>query len=144
MPRKQKNLTGSGPSKAPLEAKRQLTRITPELIERMREDIVSQRIPVERTTISDDLQRGLHVMFRKTGHVSFHIHHERGDIRAYMIVGHYPEGSDRKAGQAAIDDARNLADTIVRLADMGVDVTDGLYPRLFRELREKGLNWRPK
>jgi hypothetical protein len=42
-----------------------------------------------------------------------------------------------------IKEARELTKTIRALAEKGIDIQDGLLPRLLRELKAWGTRWRP-
>lgn len=142
--RKSLRLTKAGSRRPPDEPE---TRFTVENISRLREDIMSQRIPLNRTSISDDRITGLKALISKSGNVSFNVHYAVGDERPYMLVGHFPEpdevDKDPESAQEAIDTARSRAHTIRELARQGIDVQEGLHRRLLREIDERGTKWRP-
>jgi hypothetical protein len=130
-------------SPTPGSGERGRSKFTPETLQALRNDVVTGRIPLAKVSISDDIQDGLRALIRKTGLITFHAHYTVGDERPYIKVGHYPMEDDKKAGQATIDDARQVTKTIRSLGDMGIDVQLGLHERLLRELRNKGTKWRP-
>lgn len=110
------------------------SRFSADTIEALVEDLKAQRIPLDRITITDEQQPGLRALIRKTGEVTFHMQYKVRDSRPSILLGPYPK--------MKISEARGLAATIEALADKGIDVQDGLYDRLMRELKQQGVNWR--
>ncbi len=108
---------------------------SPKVFEALAQDLSSGRVPLPRVTITDPMTVGLRAIIRNTGLVSFHVHYEIGDSRPFMKIGDHP--------QMTVNEARELTRTIRGLADMGIDVQEGLHDRLIRELKEKGMKWRP-
>lgn len=135
-------------SAKPLNSVAATSRFSPDTIDKLAADLKAGRLGVrDKVIISDDRQTGLRAIVRASGNISFHVHYNMGDARPYMLVGHYPDAPERKrnakAAQEAIDDARGIAETVRKLADMGIDPQDGLHERLLRELRSQGTDWRP-
>jgi hypothetical protein len=93
------------------------------------------RLKVDKLAFSDDVQHGLRAIVRKTGTITLHAHYEIGDSRPMLKVGDIPGST--------IAEARKLTKTIRALAAKGIDVQDAMLPRLLRELKEQGENWRP-
>lgn len=103
--------------------------------EALADDLKSKRIPLDRVTVSDDMQTGLRVIIRNTGLVSFHVQYDIDGSRPYLKLGDHPD--------MTVPEARSLAATVRTLADHGIDPQAGLHERLVRELKEKGARWRP-
>jgi hypothetical protein len=121
--------SGSAPSK----------KFTPERLEAFARDLKSQRVPLERQQMSDDIVVGLRAMIHKTGLIAFHVSYYVGDKRPFIRIGTFNRDDP---DYISIDDAREVAKTIKALGEKGVDVQDGLHRRLVRELKEKGSAWR--
>jgi len=104
-------------------------------------DLSEGRIPLGRVTLSDDPKEdpnavsGLRAIIRGSGLISFHVQYEIEGSRPYLKLG--------DAEHMNLKEARELARTVRGLADMGIDVQAGLHERLVRELKEKGMKWRP-
>lgn len=116
------------------------TKFTAERLEAFARDLKSQRVPLERQTVSDDLVTGLRAVLHRSGRIAFHASYYVGEKRPFMILGTFHDPKD--PDYISLDDARDLTRTIKALGDRGVDVQDGLHRRLIRELKEKGTNWR--
>jgi hypothetical protein len=115
------------------------TKFTAERLEPFSKDLQSQRVPLERQQISDDMVVGLRAMVHKSGLIAFHVSYYVGDKRPFMRIGTFNKGDP---DFISIEDAREVAKTIKALGEKGIDVQDGLQRRLVRELKEKGTNWR--
>lgn len=115
------------------------SKFTPERLRAFTKDLVSQRVPLERQQISDDIVTGLRAICHKSGYIAFHVTYYVGDKRPYMKIGDFDESSP---DYLTIEEARELAKTIKALGDKGIDVQDGLMRRLINELQEKGTDWR--
>lgn len=100
------------------------------------EDLQTGRVPLDRVTVSDDVVPGLRAIIRKTGLVSYHVSYTTPDnSRPYLKIGDHPAMSLTKA--------RQIARTVLSLADKGIDPQAGLHERLIRELDQQGDKWRP-
>jgi len=110
-------------------------KFTIDTLEKLADDLQKGRIPLERVTITDEMQTGLRAIVRNTGGVSFHVNYDVDGSRPYLKLGEHPGMS--------IPEARRLAQIVRGLADLGIDPQAGLHERLIRELKEKGLKWRP-
>ena len=115
------------------------TKFTPERLEAFARDLKSQRVPLERQQISDDIVVGLRAMIHKTGLIAFHVSYYVGDKRPFIKIGDFNKDSP---DYISLDDAREVAKTIKALGEKGIDVQDGLQRRLIRELKDKGTSWR--
>lgn len=104
-------------------------------LEALADDLKKGRVPLDRVTVSDNLQPGLRAIIRNSGIIAFHVQYKVGDSRPYLKLGEYP--------QMSIIEARYLAKTVISLAESGIDVHAGLHDKLIRELKEKGDKWRP-
>ncbi len=123
------------PSHVPIYPKRKVS-FSGDIFDGLADDIKSGRIPLERVTVSDDMQMGLRAIIRNTGLISFHVQYPNTDgTRPYLKLGEHPAMS--------VKEARELAKTVIALAARGIDVQAGLHERLVRELKEKGERWRP-
>lgn len=108
-------------------------------------------LPRTKFQVTDTEGNGLRALIRISGSVSYHCHwliaggamHVDGDIedtddelksRPHLTIGHYPS--------TPVKEVRELAATIYKLGQMGVDVRLGLHYRLLRELKAKGIKWR--
>ena len=89
----------------------------------------------DRVRISDDQQPGLRIHVYKTGAVIFHAEYVVGITRALVKFGEWPDMS--------LQEAREITKIIRALAEKGIDVQDGFYPRLVRELKRDGVRWTP-
>jgi hypothetical protein len=114
-------------------------KFTAEKLEAFARDLKSQRVPLERQQISDDVVTGLRAVIHKTGLIAFHVSYYVGDKRPFMKIGEFNKESP---DYMSIEDAREIARTIKAIGERGVDVQDGLHRRLVRELQEKGTAWR--
>lgn len=103
-------------------------------------DLQTQRLPLERQQISDDMQIGLRAVVHKSGRIAFHVSYNVGDKRPFMFIGTFDDPEDPDF--ISIEDARHLAKTIRALGDKGIDVQSGLHRRLIKELKDKGTSWR--
>ena len=110
-------------------------KFTNETLEKLADDLQKKRVPLDRVTISDEMQVGLRAIIRNTGGITFHASYDIGGGRPYLKLGTYPE--------MTIKEARELTKTVRYLADMGIDPQEGLHDRLVRQLKEKGTRWRP-
>lgn len=119
---------------APATAK-EANNFTVDTFEKLAKDLESGRIPLDRVTVSDNMQTGLRAVIRNSGLISFHVQYDAADSRPYLKLGNHPE--------MTITEARGLARTVRTLAGKGIDVQEGLHERLVRELKEKGDRWRP-
>lgn len=100
------------------------------------DDMTTGRTPIDKVTLSDHDVIDLRVIIRKNNSIAYHVLYTVRGERSYLKIGEHPSMS--------ITEAREMATTILTLADKGVDVQDGLHARLFRELKKDGANWRPK
>lgn len=115
-------------------------KFTVETLEALADDLRKGRIPLDRVTISDDVQAGLRAIVRNTGLISYHVNYEVDDSRPYLKLGDHNPGH---AGHLSITEARHLATVVRSLAGAGIDVQAGLHERLIRELQDKGVRWKP-
>jgi hypothetical protein len=114
-------------------------KFTPERLEAFARDVKSQRVPLERQQISDDVMVGLRAMIHKTGLITFSASYYIGDKRGHIKIGDFNKDSQ---DYISIEDAREVTKTIKALGEKGIDVQDGLQRRLIRELKDKGTSWR--
>lgn len=114
---------------------------TNEALEGLAKDLKSGRLPLERTTISDDMVTGLRAIVTKDGKISFHASYHFGEGRPFMKIG---ELDKKSKDYISITDARELTKTIKGLADKGIDPQEGLLQRLVKELKRDGTSWKPK
>jgi hypothetical protein len=117
------------------------SKITEKSLLAIAEDLKSQKVPMARLTVSDDLVTGLRAMISNTGEVSYHASYSLRGERPFLFIG---SANKKSPDYISLSDARELTKTIKALADKGVDVKDGLMPRLRRELLKDGEFWRPK
>lgn len=115
------------------------TKFTQERLDSFAKDLKTQRVPLERQQISDDMVVGLRAMIHRTGLIAYHVSYYVGDKRPFMKIG---EGNKDSPDFLTVEQAREIAKTVKALGDKGIDVQDGLHRRLIRELQEKGTNWR--
>jgi hypothetical protein len=111
---------------------------SPESFKTLRADVIAGRHPSKRPQITDSLVPGLRARFEASGDIGFYVHYSlvSGDKdRFQQLIGYYPEMS--------IEEARRIANVAKHLADHGINIQDGLLPRLIRELQEYGTTWRP-
>lgn len=116
------------------------TKFTAERLEAFARDLKSQRVPLERQQISDDIVTGLRAMCYKSGAIVFHISYYVGEKRPFMRLGSFDNKSD--PDYISIEDAREVAKTVKALGDKGIDVQDGLHRRLIKELKRDGTHWK--
>lgn len=113
-------------------------------IDALLDDLKSKRIPLDRVTITDELQPGLNCIVRSTGNASFHVQYfNKEGKRPYFLIGYHRPG---ESDHMTIARARGLAKTIRALADKGVDVEDGfasLRDQVLSDIEERGESWRP-
>lgn len=114
---------------------------TEEFFEQTAENMRSGRAPLKRMQHSDDMVTGLRAQIFPSGAISYHVSFYCGDERPFLLIGY--ANKDHPL-YLTVQDAREVAKTIIGLANRGVNVQDGLLPRLIKELRRDGLKWRPK
>jgi hypothetical protein len=103
-------------------------------------DLASGKVPMARLTISDDLVVGLRAMISNSGEISYHASYTLRGERPFLNIG----SANRQAPDyISLTEARQITKTIKALAHKGIDVKDGLMPRLRRELLRDGEKWRP-
>jgi Arm DNA-binding domain len=105
------------------------------LFKGLQRDLEKQKGTIDRVTVSDDVVTGLQCIIRRTGLCSFHVGYNFGGSRPVLKLGNFPDMS--------VGEARELARTVRALAEMGIDVQEGLHERLIRELQARGTDWRP-
>lgn len=114
------------------------------LIEQFVDDLTRQRIPLERVTLTDEVQPGLHYIIRANGGATFHVqYYNKTGKRPYFTLGRHAPG---EADHMTIERARHLAKTIRALADKGIDIDDALInarAQLLIDVEERGEDWRP-
>jgi hypothetical protein len=99
-----------------------------------------EKVPMARLTVSDDLVVGLRAMVFKNGEISYHASYTLHGERPFLQIG---SANKKSPDYLTVTDAREITKTIKALADNGIDVKDGLMPRLRRELLRDGVKWRP-
>lgn len=107
---------------------------TPKYLNQYRIDVDAGKYGSARPQITDGLVEGLRCRF-ETHSSAFYAHYFIGKDRKQQVIGYWPEMS--------IPEAREIVGIIKELAARGVNVQDGLIPRLARELKQHGINWRP-
>jgi hypothetical protein len=117
------------------------SKVTEKALLKIADDLKSGRTPADRLTISDDLETGLRCLILKSGEATYSVSYHFAGERPYLKIG-----SARKedSDYLPLADARTITKTIKALADKGIDVQEGLLPRLRRELLRDGVKWRPK
>lgn len=91
----------------------------------------------KRELLTDTKVEGIRVYAFPSGEVTIGVAYRIPGIETRMefTFGKYPE-------EIRIPEARKLALIVRTLADNGIDVHEGLKPRLMKELRRDGLDWR--
>lgn len=102
-------------------------------LEALAKDLQAGRLPLDRVTISDDMVTGLRAVVYKSGLISFAISYHLGDERPFLKLGSLNKDAD---DHISIADAREVAKSVKKLADKGIDPQAGLHSRLIREIRE--------
>lgn len=110
-------------------------------LQALAKDLQTNRLPLERVTVSDDMVTGLRAVVYKSGLISFAISYHFGGERPFLKLGVLDE---KDPEHISITEARELAKTVKSLADKGIDPQAGLHKRLLRELKTQGTAWRPK
>lgn len=114
------------------------------LIEDFLDDLKRQRIPLDKVTLTDEVQPGLHCIVRSNGSATFHVqYYNKTGKRPYFMIGRHAPG---QADHLTIERARHIAKTIRALADKGIDVDDGLInarAQVLLDVEEQGEKWRP-
>lgn len=120
------------------------SKFTDEMLKALAKDLQSGRLPLERTTVSDDKVIGLRAMVSKTGGISLHASYHVGDKRPMMFLGELT-ADKTNPDRITIEEARRLTEIIKELSESyGIDPQEGLHQRLRKELLRDGLKWRPK
>lgn len=114
------------------------------LIEDFIDDLKRQRIPLDKVTLADEVQPGLHCIVRSNGGATFHVqYYNKTGKRPYFMIGRHAPG---ESDHMTIDRARHVAKVIRALADKGIDVDDGLInarAQVLLDVEEQGEKWRP-
>lgn len=119
------------------------SKFTEERLRAFSKDLQTQRVPLERQQISDDMQIGLRAVCYKSGLIVFSVSYNVGDKRPFMKIGTFDD--PKSPDYLSLEDARFVAKTIRALGDKGIDVQDSLLAwqrKLVHDLKEKGTNWR--
>ena len=93
------------------------SKFTAERLLAFTKDLQTQRVPLERQQISDDMQLGLRAVCHKSGLIAFHVSYNVGDKRPFMRLGTFDNPKD--PDYITIEDARELAKTVRALGDKG-------------------------
>jgi hypothetical protein len=102
--------------------------------QRYANDLQNGNLTLPKVTLTHE---NLQVIIRNTGTISYHaLYWTQDGVRTSLTLGHHSEGM-------RLPQARQLTETIRKLADRGIDVQDGLHKRLIRELTEQGEKWKP-
>jgi hypothetical protein len=118
--------------RGPVPAARELT---DEKIKIYIDDLVKQRIPLDRINLSDDQVPGLRVIVRNTGAASFHAQYYADGNRPMVKVGEFPA--------MKLETARRVARTVNALVEIGIDPFKELLEQRVQDLLDKGVKWRP-
>ena len=120
------------------------SKFTEDVLKALAKDLQSGRLPLERTTVSDDKVIGLRAMVSKTGAISLHASYHLADRRPMMFLGELTDDK-KNPDRITIEEARRLTEIVKALADeYGIDPQEGLHQRLRKELLRDGMKWRPK
>lgn len=90
-----------------------------------------------RELLTDTKVEGIRVYAFPSGEVTIGVFYRVPGLKTRMefMFGNYPK-------DIRIPEARKLALVVRTLADNGIDIREGLQPRLMKELRRDGLDWR--
>lgn len=117
------------------------TKFTVEKLEAFARDLKSQRIPLDRQQISDDVETGLRAIVYKSGLIVLAVSYNVSEgNRPFLRLGTLNKD---EPDHLTIEEARDLARTVKTIANRGIDVQDGLLRRLIQELQRDGVNWQP-
>jgi hypothetical protein len=106
------------------------------------EEMKSGKFPAKRMQHADKVVTGLRAQIFPTGLISYHCQFYVGEERPFMLIGY---GHDKKDPlYLTVEEARNVARTIIALGNKGINPQLGLLPRLIKELKRDGERWRPK
>lgn len=91
----------------------------------------------KRELLTDIKVEGIRVYAFPSGDVTIGVFYRVPGLKTRMefTFGKWPE-------EIRIKEARKLALVVRTLADNGIDIREGLQPRLMKELRRDGLDWR--
>lgn len=116
---------------------------TEEFFHQVAKDMNTGRWPQKRVPFADDMVTGLRAQVFPSGIISYHVSFYVGDPadknRPFMLIG-YANKEDPL--YMTVQEARNMAKTIVALGRKGINPQDGLLPRLIHELKRDGENWK--
>lgn len=114
------------------------SKFSADLINALIKDLQEKRLPLGKITITDEETPGLRAIIRDSGTVTLSLQYAvtGQKLRPTISLGEFPEMSIQKA--------RNYSKTILELGKQGIDIQQGLLPRLLKELERDGVKWRPK
>jgi hypothetical protein len=113
---------------------------TEKFFHQVAEDMKSGRWPGKRVQHADNVVTGLRAQIFPSSIISYHVQFYVGDERPFMLIGY---GHDKKDPMyLTVEEARNVARTIVALGRKGINPQMGLLPRLIHELKRDGENWK--
>jgi hypothetical protein len=96
------------------------TKFTAERLEAFARDLKSQRVPLERQTVSDDRVTGLRAVVHKSGRIALHVSYYVGDKRPFMLLGNLDDPKD--PDYISVEDAREIAKTVKALGERGIEI----------------------
>jgi hypothetical protein len=114
---------------------------TEEYFNHAAKEMQSGRSPAKRLQHADDLVTGLRVQIFPSNIISYHVQFYVGDQRPFMLIGYANKDNPM---YLTVQEAREIAKTIIALGNKGINPQDGLLPRLIRELKKEGEKWRPR
>lgn len=114
---------------------------TEEYFHQTAEQMRTGRAPMKRMQHSDEMVAGLRAQVFPSGIISYHVSFYVGDERPFMMIGYANKDSPL---YLTVQEAREVAKTVIALGKRGVNPQDGLLPRLLKELRRDGERWKPK
>lgn len=120
-------------------AKQTADYFTEKFFQQVAEDMKSGRWPGKRVQHADDMVTGLRAQVFPTGIISYHVQFYVGDQRPFMLIGY---GNKSDPMYITVQEAREIAKTIIALGKKGINPQDGLLPRLIHELKRDGTNWK--
>lgn len=108
---------------------------TPKYLQEFRAKVeANERLKKARPQITDGMTPNLRARFEGE-RTAFYAHYFIGKERKQQLIGHFPEMS--------ITQARRVFRIIEDLAVRGINIQDGLIPRVVKELEQHGTDWRP-
>jgi hypothetical protein len=96
--------------------------------------------PLPKLSVVDDLVVGLRFIIYRSGEIAIHASYTVGERRPFFRLGALNKDAP---DHLSLAEARQLVKDIKAIGDRGIDIQEGMFGRLIRELQRDGAKWKP-